>query len=119
MRVRSVPLQPCRRHGKKRRDDDLDSYIRKRDLNSRQSPLTDPRLSRPSSAASDSSHGFEGIDSQVQSSQVSSTVLDSPFQAWHCNPVLNPSQNMPIDAMRSPCVSPWYPTISSTVTEGK
>lgn len=29
MRVRAVPLQPCRRHGKKRKEDEPDAVIKK------------------------------------------------------------------------------------------
>lgn len=71
IRVRSVPLQPCRRHGKKRKEEDVDSFMTKKTfVNPRQSPGNDSRLSRPPSVASDSVHGYDSIDSQLQSSQV-------------------------------------------------
>lgn len=70
MRVRSVPLQPCRRHGKKRKDTEIDLLPSKNDTQSRHSPVIDGRVSRASSVASDTSHGLDGVDSQLQSSQV-------------------------------------------------
>lgn len=75
VRVRSVPLQPCRRHGKKRKDIEMDLYAGKTDTQSRQSPVIDGRLSRASSIASDASHGLEVMDSQLQSSQVTKTLI--------------------------------------------
>lgn len=111
MRVRSVPLQPCRRHGKKRKDDDTDSLVGKKEsLSSRQSPSSDARLSRPSSVASDGTHGgFDSIDSQLQSSQVSSTVLDSPvYQGWNYGHGINPNQNLIGDSLTSMKGS-WFP----------
>lgn len=71
VRVRSVPLQPCRRQVKKRKDSD-DDLLAGNDVPSTSglSPVTDGGRSRASSVASDTSHGFESMDSQVQSSQV-------------------------------------------------
>lgn len=102
--MRSVPLQPCRRHGKKRKDDDTESLVGKKDLSARQSPASD-RLSRPSSVASDAH--FEAIDSQLQSSQVSSTVLDSPvYQGWNYNQTVNP--NVTVDNLPN-MKGAWFP----------
>lgn len=35
VRVRAVPLQPCRRHGKKRKEDEPDAVIGKKDTSHR------------------------------------------------------------------------------------
>lgn len=100
VRVRSVPLMPCRR--KKRKFEELDGVkVKLEPTTAEQSPAFDP-FSRPSSTTSDSSHGFDGMDSQLQSSHVSSTVFDSPHSLWRCSPdtLVN----------RSP-VCPWFPPV--------
>lgn len=107
-----MPLQPCRRHGKKRKEDGNHTHFPKKDnVNSKLLPTIEAHLPRPSSAASDISNAYDGIDSQLQSSQVSSTVLDSPFQVWN-----NLPNNSAIPA--SPHSTDWQ-NISSTVKDGK
>lgn len=98
VRVRSVPLQPCRRHGKKRKDDEPDTVSAKKDAmkiiacdkmsDAGRSPghvdSSRPQM-RDSQLSLEMTPMFEGIDAQLQSSQVSSTVLDSPvsmYQGW-------------------------------------
>uniref|UniRef100_A0A8D8PW25 Methylcytosine dioxygenase TET n=1 Tax=Cacopsylla melanoneura TaxID=428564 RepID=A0A8D8PW25_9HEMI len=90
VRIRAVPLQPCRRHGKKRKEDEPDAVIGKH----RPTPPTsagpelrirtsDPAMTPPY----DLSPMYARMDPQLQSSQVSSTVLDSPIslynQSWN------------------------------------
>lgn len=97
VRVRSVPLQPCRRHGKKRKEDESD-MLSKKDVKIMADKMGD--AGRPPGYADSSgqlslemSSTFEGIDTQLQSSQVSSTVLDSPvsmYQGWGASNWLNP-----------------------------
>lgn len=98
VRVRSVPLQPCRRHGKKRKEDEPDAVINKKDIPaSPRSNNQSPRSSNHGSPRSQTpvSHQTPLIDmvsmldnftdAQLQSSQVSSTVLDSPtmYPSWN------------------------------------
>lgn len=90
MRVRSVPLTPCRRHGKKRKDDDAETANNKKDKH--QDKVTEQKCQNESSRNGirrdqqltlDMVPMFDSIDAQLQSSQVSSTVLDSPvYQGW-------------------------------------
>lgn len=56
VRMRAVPLQPCRRHGKKRRDDDSDTGGKGK------SPSPMPTGDVPNM--------FDNVETQVQSSQV-------------------------------------------------
>ncbi|KAL0266559.1 UNVERIFIED_CONTAM: hypothetical protein PYX00_009071 [Menopon gallinae] len=87
VRVRAVPLQPCRRHGKKRKDDEVDAVIsngKPKDLLMKNpSPILGNNAS-PMHCL-DLPSVLEGMDGQLQSSQVSSTVMDSPvgmYQGW-------------------------------------
>ena len=93
VRVRSVPLQPCRRHGKKRKEDESDIQNSKKDsVKIITEKITDSGRSGhvdfsklQSQLTLEMTPMFEGIDAQLQSSQVSSTVLDSPvsmYQGW-------------------------------------
>ncbi|XP_018309964.1 tet methylcytosine dioxygenase-like isoform X3 [Mycetomoellerius zeteki] len=93
VRVRSVPLQPCRRHGKKRKEEESDIQSSKKDSvkimtekiadSGRSGHVDFSKLQ--SQLTLEMTPMFEGIDAQLQSSQVSSTVLDSPvsmYQGW-------------------------------------
>lgn len=104
VRVRSVPLQPCRRHGKKRKEEEPETSLSKqKDMpNKNVIKIQDSRVlpnvyqdqSRVQCHSNHPQHQqlslemasmFEGMDAQLQSSQVSSTVLDSPvsmYQNW-------------------------------------
>ncbi|GLV39217.1 Ten-Eleven Translocation (TET) family protein [Carabus blaptoides fortunei] len=110
VRVRSVPLQPCRRHGKKRKEDEPDAIIGKKDIpaSPRGSNNHSPRSSNhgsPRSQTPVSHHQTPLIDmvsmldnftdAQLQSSQVSSTVLDSPtmYPSWNYETGLINNQN--------------------------
>lgn len=73
--MRAVPLQPCRRHGKKRKEDEPDAVINKHHKEVVRGPgmHIDVGLLDSMDAA------------QLQNPQVSSTVLDSPvsmYQGW-------------------------------------
>ncbi|XP_075970921.1 ten-Eleven Translocation (TET) family protein isoform X3 [Anticarsia gemmatalis] len=173
VRVRSVPLQPCRRHGKKRKDDDNNSENNSSANNSSQSPGNNqkkaqqspaPRTPQPTDARNNASprsqssaspraltpalnqsnpsaftnnshynsafvnpnmqHQNPGLinpnlgnpalldmatmidnftDAQLQSNQISSTVLDSPYNPYdqsynlhHQNTLYNPNHVSPI-----------------------
>lgn len=107
VRVRSVPLQPCRRHGKKRgkeEDQHCDNVTVKKEpgshanqgvacksnvnaSSSQQSSGYAQSMTATSVASSGMSleMAMEAMEAQLQSSQVSSTVLDSPvsmYQGW-------------------------------------
>ena len=97
VRVRSVPLQPCRRHGKKRKEDEPDTAANKKDASKNTEKMIEPSrtpgfqdtprtpISRDPQLSLEMATMFEGMDAQLQSSQVSSTVLDSPvsmYQGW-------------------------------------
>lgn len=86
VRIRAVPLQPCRRHGKKRKEDEPDAVIGK----PRPAPPTSAgpelrlRQSEPAMTPPyDLSPMYARMDPQLQSSQVSSTVLDSPISLYN------------------------------------
>ncbi|XP_039293360.1 DNA N6-methyl adenine demethylase isoform X2 [Nilaparvata lugens] len=84
VKVRSVPLQPCRRHGKKRKEDEADTVVGKTDSKAHKTSGTD--VNQRGDAHSMNANLMEGADPQLQSSQVSSTVLDSPvsmYQPWN------------------------------------
>ncbi|KAK0178727.1 hypothetical protein PV327_007590 [Microctonus hyperodae] len=96
VRVRSVPLQPCRRHGKKRKEDEPDSNPSKKEpakiiekIDCRTAGNFPDPTRLPPRGDSQLSHEvppmFDSMDAQLQSSQVSSTVRDSPvsmYQGW-------------------------------------
>lgn len=92
VRVRSVPLQPCRRHGKKRKEEEPETSLNKqKDMPHKNDIIIPAVYQDQSQVQSHSNHpqhqqlSFEGMDAQLQSSQVSSTVLDSPvsmYQNW-------------------------------------
>lgn len=90
VRIRAVPLQPCRRHGKKRKEDEPDAVIGKPPRPGPPTSTGSDRI-RPSEPAMtppyDLSPMYSRMDPQLQSSQVSSTVLDSPIsmynQSWN------------------------------------
>nr|CAD7425009.1 unnamed protein product [Timema monikensis] len=72
VRVRAVPLQPCRRHGKKRKEDEPDAVIGRKDPTTlHRNPCSmgsvDPRAT-PMSI--DMATMLEGMEAQLQSSQV-------------------------------------------------
>lgn len=83
-----MPLQPCRRHGKKRKEEEPETIHNKKEALKTLEKSNEPRTAvfqdrRELSLEMNSV--FEGIDPQLQSSQVSSTVLDSPvsmYQGW-------------------------------------
>nr|XP_049702962.1 DNA N6-methyl adenine demethylase isoform X4 [Helicoverpa armigera] len=173
VRVRSVPLQPCRRHGKKRKDDENSESNTSANSNNSQSPGNNqkksqqspaPRTPQPADARNNASprsqssaspraitpalnqsnpsaftnnshynsafvnpnmqHQNPGLinpnlgnpalldmatmidnftDAQLQSNQISSTVLDSPYNPYdqsynlhHQNAIYNPNHVSPI-----------------------
>lgn len=173
VRVRSVPLQPCRRHGKKRKDEDNSESNTSANSNNTQSPGNNqkkaqqspaPRTPQPADARNNASprsqssaspraltpalnqsnpsaftnnphynsafvnpnmqHQNPGLinpnlgnpalldmatmidnftDAQLQSNQISSTVLDSPYNPYdqsynlhHQNALFNPNHVSPI-----------------------
>ncbi|XP_032688630.1 uncharacterized protein LOC116852409 isoform X3 [Odontomachus brunneus] len=130
VRVRSVPLQPCRRHGKKRKEDEPDTMSGKKDamkivsdkmvdagrspghVDSSRSQIRDSQLSLEMTPM------FEGIDAQLQSSQVSSTVLDSPvsmYQGWGYQGEQQWNRNGWLEQRKSNWLNPWgeYPPFGS------
>ncbi|XP_014486705.1 PREDICTED: DNA N6-methyl adenine demethylase [Dinoponera quadriceps] len=127
VRVRSVPLQPCRRHGKKRKEDEPDTVSGKKDaMKMASEKMSDaagrspghadssrPQL-RDSQLSLEMTPMFEGIDAQLQSSQVSSTVLDSPvsmYQGWGYQGESQWSRNGWLEQRKSNWLNPWgeYP----------
>ncbi|KZC07058.1 Methylcytosine dioxygenase TET2 [Dufourea novaeangliae] len=124
VRVRSVPLQPCRRHGKKRKEDEPDTVSNKKDGSkvsnekvsdpgrvpihhqdpARPHQMRDPQLSLEMASM------FEGMDAQLQSSQVSSTVLDSPvsmYQGWGYQNEQQWGRNGWLDQRKNNWLNPW------------
>lgn len=122
MRVRSVPLQPCRRHGKKRKEDEPDTINSKKDGNKNagekatepgrvpgHQDLTRPQM-RDSQLSLEMASMFEGMDAQLQSSQVSSTVLDSPvsmYQGWGYQNEQQWGRNGWLDQRKNNWLNPW------------
>lgn len=124
VRVRSVPLQPCRRHGKKRKDDEPDISSGKKDtVKTFAEKMVDagrsvghadsskPQL-RDSQLSLEMTPMFEGIDAQLQSSQVSSTVLDSPvsmYQGWgsYQNEQQGWNRNGWLEQRKNNWLNPW------------
>ncbi|KAK6620540.1 hypothetical protein RUM43_010832 [Polyplax serrata] len=109
VRVRAVPLQPCRRHGKKRKEEDSDSKLKEfhsKNLSS---------MGVKSSASSMHSAEIRSmIDSQVQSSQVSSTVIDSPggqYKSW-------PNQNKHENEVQMHC-DQWHENWTESESQKK
>lgn len=131
VRVRSVPLQPCRRHGKKRKEDESDISNGKKDtVKTFSEKMVDagrsmghadsskPQL-RESQLSLEMTPMFEGIDAQLQSSQVSSTVLDSPvsmYQGWgsYQSEQQGWNRNGWLEQRKSNWLNPWgeYPSFS-------
>lgn len=121
VRVRSVPLQPCRRHGKKRKEDEPDVASNKKDIKSpvekivdvnrppmyqdpSRTPLRDSQLSLEMASM------LEGMDAQLQSSQVSSTVLDSPvsmYQNWNYQTEQQWNRSGWLDQRKNNWMNPW------------
>lgn len=85
VRVRAVPLQPCRRHGKKRKDEEPE--LKLKEVNPKNlSPTGVQNSPSPMQQSLDMQSMMDGLELQLQSSQVSSTVLDSPvsmYQGWN------------------------------------
>lgn len=82
VRVRSVPLQPCRRHGKKRKEEEPET-VQKKEIfkNFPEHQRREPQMNTEFISMENS----RVMDAQLQSSHVSSTVLDSPvsmYQGW-------------------------------------
>ncbi|XP_063220013.1 uncharacterized protein LOC134529638 [Bacillus rossius redtenbacheri] len=117
VRVRAVPLQPCRRHGKKRKEDEPDAVIGRKDpstLHRNSCSLGPASMDHRSAPMSiDMASMLEGMEAQLQSSQVSSTVLDSPvsmYQGWGYHHSTPDSHNMDMYHHTSPSAagsSPW------------
>lgn len=122
VRVRSVPLQPCRRHGKKRKEDEPDTISNKKDSSkSTAEKIADPgrvpghqEIPRPqmrdSQLSLEMASMFEGMDAQLQSSQVSSTVLDSPvsmYQGWSYQNEQQWGRNGWLDQRKNNWLNPW------------
>lgn len=122
VRVRSVPLQPCRRHGKKRKEDEPDTVSNKKDGSKNTTDkmaeagrvpghqdLARPQM-RDSQLSLEMASMFEGMDAQLQSSQVSSTVLDSPvsmYQGWGYQNEQQWGRNGWLDQRKSNWLHPW------------
>ena len=122
VRVRSVPLQPCRRHGKKRKEDEPDTISSKKDSSkSGNEKITDagrmpghqeiprPQM-RDAQLSLEMASMFEGMDAQLQSSQVSSTVLDSPvsmYQGWGYQNEQQWGRNGWLDQRKNNWLNPW------------
>lgn len=76
--MRSVPLQPCRRHGKKRKDDEPDAVIARQNKETSMQHMAVTQVrppcsksANPNSGQSDLGGVLDGIDAaQLQSSQV-------------------------------------------------
>ena len=102
VRVRSVPMVSSRRINKKRSIEDKQIIKEKRIIKAkriieevdgvrrkRKYTKRTPRLvpfSKPSVTVTPMPHGFDGIDSRLQSSHVSSTVFDGPHSLRLCSP---------------------------------
>ncbi|XP_049840719.1 DNA N6-methyl adenine demethylase isoform X4 [Schistocerca gregaria] len=81
VRVRSVPLQPCRRHGKKRKEDEPDAVIKPpKETNTSSANTTNSVTAAAATAAAAARAGLgadvmtsmlEGMEAQLQSSQYS------------------------------------------------
>jgi hypothetical protein len=73
VRVRAVPLQPCRRHGKKRKEDEPDAVIGRKDpATLHRSPCSMGAMDHRGTPMSlDMASMLEGMEAaQLQSSQV-------------------------------------------------
>lgn len=84
VKVRAVPLLPCRRHGKKKKDDEPDAVNAKRDK--KQKYLYQDTSRHVRDLRLDLVPMFNSAEAQLQSCQVSSTVLDNPYQNWQRRP---------------------------------
>ncbi|KAJ9581953.1 hypothetical protein L9F63_003706, partial [Diploptera punctata] len=94
VRVRAVPLQPCRRHGKKRKEDEPDAVIGRKDpttVHRNPCPVGPSAMGgmdhRGTPMSLDMASMLEGMEAaQLQSSQLCClTMLDSPvsmYQGW-------------------------------------
>lgn len=123
VRVRSVPLQPCRRHGKKRKEDEPETLSNKKEALKPPEKILEPRtpyqdssrtLGRDSQLSLEMNSVFEGMDAQLQSSQVSSTVLDSPvsmYQGWGYQNEPQWNRNGWLDQRKNTWLNSWgeYP----------
>ncbi|XP_063975356.1 methylcytosine dioxygenase TET isoform X3 [Diachasmimorpha longicaudata] len=114
VRVRSVPLQPCRRHGKKRKEDEPDTGISKKEVLKTPEKLIESRppvsTGRDPQLSLEMASMFEGMDAQLQSSQVSSTVLDSPvsmYQGWGYQGEQQWNRNNWLDQRKNSWLNPW------------
>ena len=120
-----MPLQPCRRHGKKRKEDEPETLSNKKEPPkppekilepSRTPAYQDPSRTpgRDSQLSLEMTSVFEGMDAQLQSSQVSSTVLDSPvsmYQGWGYQNEQQWNRNGWLDQRKNNWLNPWgeYP----------
>lgn len=116
-----MPLQPCRRHGKKRKEDEPDVASNKKDTKNPAEKIVDvnrPQMyqdpSRPplrdSQLSLEMASMLDGMDAQLQSSQVSSTVLDSPvsmYQSWNYQTEQQWSRPGWLDQRKSNWMNPW------------
>lgn len=113
MRVRSVPLQPCRRHGKKRKEEEPETIHNKKET-VKTTEKHEPRINFQDQRRDPQMNTvFEGMDAQLQSSQVSSTVLDSPvsmYQGWGYQNEQQWNRNW-LDQRKNNWLNPWneYP----------
>ena len=120
-----MPLQPCRRHGKKRKEEEPETVSNKKEalkasekiIELSRTPVhQDPSRTpgRDSQLSLEMNSVFEGMDAQLQSSQVSSTVLDSPvsmYQGWSYQNEQQWSRNGWLDQRKNNWLNPWteYP----------
>ena len=116
-----MPLQPCRRHGKKRKEDEPDVTSNKKDIKNASEKIVEvnrpPLYQDPSRAQLRDSQlslematMLEGMDAQLQSSQVSSTVLDSPvsmYQSWNYQHEQQWSRAGWLDQRKNNWMNPW------------
>ncbi|XP_017888438.1 DNA N6-methyl adenine demethylase isoform X2 [Ceratina calcarata] len=121
VRVRSVPLQPCRRHGKKRKEEEPDTVSSKKECKNANEKIADPSRAlghqdpnrpqmRDPQVSLEMASMFEGMDAQLQSSQVSSTVLDSPvsmYQGWGYQNEQQWGRNGWLDQRKNNWLNPW------------
>lgn len=115
-----MPLQPCRRHGKKRKEDESEVVCTKKDKNHLgKSNNINKASNSPDSikiAGNDQTLSLEmssilgGLDAQLQSSQVSSTVLDIPvsiYQNWNYQNDSHWRRHGWLDQKKGNWINPW------------
>lgn len=117
-------MQPCRRHGKKRKEDEPDMASGKKDIKNVPEKMVEPNRQslyhhqeiaarqplRDSQLSLEMASMFEGMDAQLQSSQVSSTVLDSPvsmYPNWNYQNEQQWSRSGWLEQRKNNWMNPW------------